>query len=338
MTAPTLDRIGVPNSTRLAPDGGIGAPVHDALTWEDAVEMADLNWSVDNKPMYYRDGTRYHRITHRKMNVRSDNGAPLGEVGATYSPIVNSELGQFFTPIVNSGAGKFTRAGHFRGGAYVFGSVQLGEGVELDLPVDGTYSKDLLLPMLYMTSSHDGTRPWRMDLVVERLVCTNGLTMPVAARGMVLRHSGDTAKKVEQAHEAIALWTRYEPKFVEAASRLAAKKMTWEDIQAFTTQLFPSKKEQDGEEMDARVQERREALLATLRMAPDLEDIRETAWGVYNAVAQLTDHVLPYKDGNTTKPERRAGGLAADRRFLSIVDGNGPAELKDKAFAILSRK
>lgn len=332
----SLDRIDIPNSARLAPDGGIGAPVHDALTWDDVVEMTDLDWTVEPKPLYYREGGSYHRITHKRMNVRSDNGAPLGLTGATYSPINNRELGAFLTPIVESGAGKFTRAGHFRNGVYVFGTVQLGEDVILDLPVDGGWKKEELRPMLYMTSSHDGTHPWRADLMVMRLICTNGLMLPVAAHSMMLRHTGDTAKKMAQARAAIALWTNYLPKFEAAATRLVAKKMTWEEIVGFTTKLFPSQREKNGEEAAAQTEERRAALLATLRMAPDLEGVRDTAWGVYNAVAQFTDHVVPFRPGNSTNPDRPNGGTADDRRFLSIVDG-GVSELKDKAYALLTR-
>jgi phage/plasmid-like protein (TIGR03299 family) len=329
-----LAAVTAPSGSRAMPYGNLGSHVAEALTWADAVEMADLNWDPVERPLLYRfggsGGGAYRRIEDRKAIVRSDTGAFLGDVGINYQPVPNLSAGAFLTPIVESGAGKFLRAGHLGGGRVIFGVVQLGEDVTLDLPANGDPYVETFRPLLVMMSAHDGTCQVRASIVVMRLVCTNGLTLPVMARHYFVRHTGNVEAKLEAAEEAIGMWTTYRAKFETTAARLIAKKMSWQDIEAFTRKLFPSKREADGDEAAKQTTERREALLAVLRQAPDLARVNTTGWGVYNAVAEYVDHVQPYSDGRRT--------TGAERRFISMVDGdNGPAALKDRAYALLTR-
>lgn len=310
---------------RELPESTIGTRVETAKSWDEVLEAAGLDWDVVEKPMYFRTGKSYKRITHRRAMVRSDTEEMLGIVGPAYQPWPNRDAGAFLENLVADGA-TFQQAGGYGrgGGQYVYASLKLNDPIVLPLPGDGGEVEDILEPYIYWRTAHEGSRQNSVDLVVMRLVCTNGLTLPVAVRSIRIRHTGNVNAKMEAAQEVFGRWGVYKAATERAAKNLAGKELGDSEREEFLRKLFPSTREVDGEEASAQTQERRDAVSNILFTAEDLAPFRSSRWGMYNAVVQFVDHEVEFKDAKSS--------VGAERRLDSLVDG---ADLKDRAYQLL---
>ena len=70
---------------------GLGTPVEDALTSEEAIQAAHLEWEVEKRKVYFKkdDGTFIE--TKAYSTVRTDVEFPLGIVSERYMTIQNRE-------------------------------------------------------------------------------------------------------------------------------------------------------------------------------------------------------------------------------------------------------
>jgi phage/plasmid-like protein (TIGR03299 family) len=303
---------------------GVGKDVSRAEGFEQALGMAGLDFDIEQVPSEYRRRGELFVSPDRVVNLRSDNGGYLGTVGKVYQPIPNRDLGGPIEALIEQGLGKLDRMAGLRGGSVFMVAMSLGPEIVLDLPADPKGRKDVLQPKLVITSSHDGTRAERGTLIVERLVCVNGLTMPVAARQFTIRHTGDVIAKRAEADRIYARWFQYHELFIQRVEQLAHRKVSGKALDRFIQSLFPAK---DEEQVPKPTQAKRDELKAILANTEDLQAIAGTAWGVYNAVVQFADHGIQYRS--------RGFNTAEENRALATLDGPGQW-LKDKAFTLLA--
>ena len=125
---------------------------------EDALTAAGLDWEVLSKPAYYLDNPEeveededaflsVEPVPNYFVNVRSDNGVPLGIVTRRYSPFHNFQafawLGQIFGTEMD-----FVAAGDFMNSRRVWVLMKLPTFVEVAGEQIGQYA--------FVHTSHDG--------------------------------------------------------------------------------------------------------------------------------------------------------------------------------------
>lgn len=308
--------------TRTAFYGGVGTDVSRAESFLQALQMAGLDFDIEQSPVFSDRPQGKVLIPDRRSNWRSDDGGYLGTVGNAYQPIPNRDLGGPIDALIEQGLGKLRHLSGLRGGSVFMATMDLSNTIKLPLP-NGMEDFDLLQPKLHITSSHDGTRAERGSLTIERLVCTNGLTMPVSVQSFAIRHTGDVLNKRQEADRIYARWLQYHEIFIQRAEQLANKRLSDSQVDRFIKKLFPAK---DEKAVPTPTQKKRDALKAILANTIDLQPTRGTAWAVWNGVVQYADHGVEYRT--------RGWNTAEENRALATLDGPGKW-LKDKAFTLL---
>jgi phage/plasmid-like protein (TIGR03299 family) len=308
---------------RTAFYGGVGTDVSRAESFLQALQMADLDFDVVQQPLEANvPGLGRVLIPDRVGNFRSDSHGYLGTVGKAYRPIPNRDLGGPVDALIEQGLGRLRHLSGLRGGSVFMLAMDLGPELRIPLP-NGEGDEDMLQPKLIVTSSHDGTRAERGSIVVERLICTNGLTVPVAIRSFAIRHTGDVLVKRQEADRIYARWLQYHEIFISRIEQLANKKVSDKALNGFIRKLFPAK---DEDAVAKPTQAKRDELRAILANTEDLQPTAGTAWAVWNGVVQFADHHIDYRT--------RGWNTSQENRALATLDGPG-LWLKDRAFNLL---
>jgi hypothetical protein len=137
---------------------------------------------------------------------------------------------------------------------------------------------------------------------------------------MSIRHTLSAGEKMKAALTAIEGAGRYYAEFAQVADGLWRKQMSYSATRAAIEAVFPVTKE-DGE-ASTRLDNVRGKVIDLVESGKGQYAIRGTAWGVYNAVAEYTDH-------------HRATRGAEVNRLESAWFGSGAA-IKRRAFDVLT--
>jgi hypothetical protein len=101
---------------------GLGRNVAEAIVSQQAIELAGLDWLVDQWPVsaHAPDGWGTVVAGDFVANVRVDTKAVLGVVTKKYRPFQNADAFKFADAIVVQGMAKYESAGALRGGKRVW--------------------------------------------------------------------------------------------------------------------------------------------------------------------------------------------------------------------------
>ena len=116
----TTNRYGIDTMmyTPAAPWQGIGHSLEGAVTWEEAVDKAGLNWQVAMKDVFIqRTDGGYHKVPGRFACTRRDTGDVFGVFGSQYRPLSAEEFGKFPAQLVANNEAVFHSGGSLNGGA-----------------------------------------------------------------------------------------------------------------------------------------------------------------------------------------------------------------------------
>ncbi len=310
---------------------GLGVTVKDAPNSQDAIRLARLDWEVVQQAVYTNSAQQtliagidgdMGKIEGWRANVRRDTGAVLGVVSSRYSVIQNVGAFDFVDALVQDGIVKYESAGAMRGGRVVWLLARMPGRGEV---VGG----DDLERFILFTNTHDGSRAALILPTSVRVVCMNTLRLALSnGRGKALRirHTGDIDAKIGEARQAMGIADRQFSDHLDAARKLAARKLQHSEFIAYLDRLIPLPADQDASkrattqrnEVRAKVKD-----LYYLDKRQTLPGIEKTAWAAMNAVTHYVDHALASR-GQTAK-ER------AENAFRSVTMGHGN-DIKQEAY------
>lgn len=258
---------------REAPWHGLGTRVEEALTSADALRLAGLDWTVEQKDISVAETGDI--IPNRKANVRSTDGAVLGVVTDSYKVVQNNEAFAFTDALVE-GEARYETAGSLQGGKRIWLLARLGEQQILG---------DKTEQYLCFTNSHDGTAAVRACVTPVRVVCQNTLNfaLSTARRSWSMVHTGDIKYKIAEAEQCLELGNRYMAALNTEAERLANTAITNDKLRAIVNDLFPVK--EDATEREQNNMKRLQEEFMICYYAPDIRKFQGTAWAVVNAAA-----------------------------------------------------
>ena len=301
----------------------------EAVTAEEVLEAAGLNWMATLKPIYtketvvnesfgYASYDKYHEVHDNKAVVRSDTGRHLGVVGNVFRPIDNLELLHFANDLRDSSGADWYGAGPTRGGKDVWALLKLEPlyiGGDEDEGVDR---------FLMVKNTHDGRGSAQVITHKTRIRCTNALnfTLRNALHRIRVRHTTNWHQRLKEARRALEISFSHDDEFEKAANQLINRRFDTTELIRFVHQLIPDPP-QNAQTTDRMLENRQNSRLEIvdiLRHGPDLQNIKNTKWGVLNAVAEYSDWHRPVK-GN------------GENRFLRIVNDTN---LKTRAFELLT--
>ena len=296
---------------REKPWHGLGTMVEKAPTSADALKIAGLDWTVEQRCIYQEDGTP---IEGWKENYRSTDGKSLGIVTDRYSPCQNTEAFDFTDSLIGKGT-RYETAGSLKGGKKIWLLARLdGEKKVLG---------DEFENFLCFSNSHDGTGAIRCAITPVRVVCNNTLNLALntADRAWSTKHVGNIAAKLQEAEHALFMADKYLQEYGAFAERMANTPLPQDDLEMMLKLLFPVK-ETDTEQKKQNVNRLKAEYMACYFM-PDIEKFRGTQWGAINAMSDFVGH---------TKPLRKTKSYE-ENRWGKIMGGH---QLMDNMMALMT--
>ena len=290
---------------------GIGMDVRNCDTAEEVIEKAGLNWTVSKKPLIWNGkSNRYHTVT------RDDNNDLLGIVRSGYVPVQNSEVFSFVDELIPEGV-TYEKVGVSKDGCKIWLLAKMPETTILG---------DAFDPYVVFMNTHDGTSSAKACMTPIRVACQNTLNLAFknASRKWMFRHSNNINVKLDEAKKTFISASNYMNALSAEIEELAMIKVSPQKFNYLAGELFPIK-----DNSTTKKQEEQMLLRDSLRdayLSYDLGNLKGTAWGVLNAISDLTMH-KPIK--NSTKSD------TLTNKMLSIAEFGEP--ILDKAFTILSK-
>jgi phage/plasmid-like protein (TIGR03299 family) len=290
----------------------LGSTFDGLLTMEDALVKSGVDFGVSMVPVYVQvpdlaNPGQYilTEIQGKKACVRSDDHAAVMEIhGDDYTPInyrpFFEALGFGDTPVVAS-------------------MVLLKKGriaaCSIRLPDLDRVLADKSNLKVYVTAytSHDGTYAGTYKDSNIRAECANRVAMiDRESGGRTIRVTHRSEKTAERISEAAAIMT-YAQERANAAEKLCvdllAKRVDRGTLQTILERTFPIVPNSEGEVTDrvrTIAENKRRQIKLILWDAPDLQDVKDTAWGVYQAFTNWTDHAGTYRNTkDSTRDENR---------------------------------
>ena len=299
---------------REVPWHGLGTRVEEALTAEQAIRTAGLDWTVGMKPLFDERGKVVPRF---KGITREDTGLVLGIATDAYRPLQNKEAFEFADSLLASGQAKYETAGSLSGGQRIWVLARLPENFKI--------AGEDIAPYFVLTNSHRGNQKAIARCTPVRVVCQNTLAMalgkgdkhPVAT----ISHFHNYDEQLAEAAKVLGFAQNYYKSFLEVATELVQVRFDRAQFESLTKTLTPMP-ESPSKQLVTMTANRRDKMMEAWQ-APDLNDIRETKWGAYNAISDFADHGRKVKG---------SGLLAAERAYTRTFEDTS---LKDDALKIL---
>lgn len=309
---------------------GLGESFESLRSVEAALKGGNLDWEVELRDMYFRDGDgSFRKSDFRRSVLRTGegNGVELGSVGMQYHTIQNSEAFEILTPAINEFGITIESAGALGNGERAWMLAKMPESFE---PVPG----DTINGYFLVVNGHDGTCGHHSLPTPIRVVCQNTLN---AATGLgtgkrvqnamiTIRHTKSADARLKVASEMIAKLVGAMKATNENFRKLAERRMTAKEVVAYVESVFPNPKPEEpiGDTLKARratvarlVWEGTGAALA----GSDANG--STAWAAYNAVTEYFDHVRPAEaksaKGRQAANESAIFGANADLKLTALA-------------------
>lgn len=300
------------SGNNITPWHGLGTVVEGKLTAAAAIEAAGLDWEVEQVPVYA--GSEYTEVPNQFCIRRKDNNLPLAILGSRYCPIQNSEAFEFFDEIIGHGQAYYETAGSLRGGKRIWIMATLPGKLFLETkPEDETEKKVLLY------TAHDGTAGIWMQLIGNRVVCQNTLSVALrtATNQIKVRHTKNYKQRIDVAAKAIGMAHAYFDDLQHVMNVLSKQQMSKSEAESFVEKLIPTSKE----EPSTRTANKRVEVLNLFQSG--VGNAGRTAYDMLNAVTELVDH---HNDGRITKVRTAQAGadnVKAENRFERNILGTG---------------
>lgn len=282
----------------------VGMPIPEDITDHSVANIfkaTGLAWEVEQHPVYSDLGA----IKNLVANYRSDTKDFLGMVHPTeYKVIQNIEAFNFIDELPNF---TFEKVGMFQGGRKVFVVGKSNEQIDID------GSGDLVDFYLTFLHGHDGKSGIKFILCPIRMFCMNqmNLMLESATFKYNIIHRGDVFTKLDQVQSAIAKSKDY---VVELGNELQHMITAKPDItiDKFVSILIPDE-EDDNERRATYKSDVRSKIVNLYQDKPDLQNYKDTTFGMLSAVSDYISHATP---------RRIANAFSINNTFVNMIEGN----------------
>lgn len=289
------------SGSSIVPWHKLGTVVEGTLSSAEAIAAAGLDWHVSKVPMYARITTNEgHGLWKHDPNtfaiVRDSDHKVLGAVGTKYQPIQNHDG---FEVLDSLGSNiQYETAGSIDGGSTVW--------ILAKTPQDLKIAGDDVRPYFLATMNHDGTGRMRVRPAHTRVVCANTLRAALnenAGREFTCSHTAYASERLKQAAKLLGVMHDQNLVFESRAAELLANSFSTQDWENLCKQLLPKPEGDDVTDRQLRSYEQRFHDLRGSLNVPDLANIRGTAWGALNAVADYEQHAKRVKGDESKQLE-----------------------------------
>jgi phage/plasmid-like protein (TIGR03299 family) len=266
----------------------------------DLMKQAGLDWKVTLENVFIKGQTMDVEVPDRYATVKW-NGAgaePLAVVGSRYKVLQNDEIFSCLDDIVQNSDARYGAAGELKGGNVVWATIEL--------PANVTVGDDPHNAYVIARTSHDGSLPFQMTPVVNRIGCTNQINaamMSGKAKGIYYRvkHSPNSSVNVNDIRQAFRVMNEDVAKYATVSTYLRSIEFSTDEFKNFIKRVYPlpSKIEFSPYEMlsagertskTRTERSRASALNVWIGETHTQDNIKGTKFGAFQAIVEATDH------------------------------------------------
>ncbi|NDY57384.1 DUF932 domain-containing protein [Desulfovibrio sulfodismutans] len=299
---------------------GLGKQVSKAVTAEEMICAAGLDWEVELRPArgakeINRKGefSRYEIVRVPRPNTGEEE-VLLGVVSRRYQPLQNVEAFGFFNPIVGNGKAYFETAGALGEGERIWVMVKMPNAMKI---VCG----DECFKYLLLSNTHSGEGSIIIKFTSVRVVCQNTLMLAIGdgQKSYRVRHSKQMQFKLGELADFLAITQKVFQKAEEQFKLLAKIQMIDDRLNHYFEAVFPRN---PAQAKNGKMPTRWEQVREIFESQEDLQlpGVRGTLWGAYNAITRFEDYKQPQQEEQP------------DQRLERTWFGSG-SEMKLKALA-----
>jgi phage/plasmid-like protein (TIGR03299 family) len=300
-------------SVRQVPWHGMGA-VLDAYpkSVAEALQLSGLDWTVQQEPVVYLDaGEQPVEVPGQLVNVRSDDGTPLGVVSERYTVLQNVDAFRFIDNLIGSDL-HFETAGSLSGGKHVWVMARLPEYVEIGGDATGMY--------VFISNSHDGCRAVKAAVSPIRVVCQNTLRAALqgAKNTYSVTHIGDPTQRLHEARAVLEVTIDYGKQFKQFGDQLASQKVTERQLKKVLEELYPTKAPNITDRVKNNRVDAQNWITWNFREGPTVGNAPESKWAFVNSICEFVDYgTATDHDGKLTRAITDPSGIK--RRAFELV-------------------
>jgi phage/plasmid-like protein (TIGR03299 family) len=292
---------------------GLGTVIEeDCVTANRAIELAELDWSVNKYPLVHNG----HTMNGKFIVERSSDGKPLGIVGKNYNTFQNWELFDLAGIVVSQDLNQeaaFHTAGSLKGGELVWALLKLGA-----IFPHGDHDEKIEEYMM-LSAGHNGKDAINIAMTDVRVVCSNtqALALSEATRKWSVRHTSTLDGRIMEARTALEMNRLYSEGVKRVAEDLMLQAFSRKNFHDLVLDLIPTPEMSDEDASSravARAKNKQQDLWSVYVGSDNLGNIRGTKWGALQAVVEYNDHVATRR-----KLDRVEG---RENRLMSIVGGS----------------
>lgn len=251
------------------------------------LEAAHLDWDVEFKSLFYRIGDKSHKVPNRRAVIRSTDQRLLSVVGTDYTPMNNLPAFSVLQPACDAFGVTLETAGALGKGDRVWMLAKLPNDIT---PIAGDTIKNYIL----LFTGHNGWTSYTGRLTQVRAVCENTIALAMQDKAVVkLRHTVTEAEKLDQVAELITSMIATAKKTGESFAKLAARKLTYEEMKAYVSEVMGLDGVADDDVNPVAGRRRDRILELATKTGKGIELAPGTAWAAFNAVTEYIDHVRP---------------------------------------------
>ena len=296
---------------------GLGTILQDEVTTGEmlaAAHLADWNVRCEEIDLPGRSHRDFFAVT--RTNPFDGEADVLGVVGERYKVVQNEDLFSFADNLLDGG--RWETAGSIKNGTIVFGSLALDREIVLD-PNGAT---DKVNTYMLVHTSHDGSLAVQASITPVRVVCQNTLNMALSGvkQTYKIRHTQTVQGKVAAAREALGIAHKYLDEFDKQAQEMITQTINDKQFFDIITAVYP-KPEADLKGSMTKWENKID-VLNDIYFGATCENIKDTAWGAYNALTERLDWYRNPRGGNAE------GVLAAASGFDAATNAAKNAMLK----------
>jgi phage/plasmid-like protein (TIGR03299 family) len=298
---------------------GLGQIVENAMTAEEAIKLANLDYTVEKATVYMNtDESNYSLVDGYYSTFRKDTKQYLGMVKSRYEVVQNTDAFGFFDSIIDSGEAIFETAGCLGNGERIF--------LLAKLPDDFVIGTEKIEKYIMLTNSHNGTSSVLAGLTNVRVVCNN--TLQAALNGLEnkvsISHIIGAKDKIKEAYKVMGIASKYNLEVEQSFNKMLDVKMSEGDLATyFTKVLKPDYISIDGltqNEMSMRLQNAVDMTLEFAYTHPTQKTVETTGtlWGAYNAISGVYNYGKNYKNSEDKFNQQFFG--TANKKMIKSFD------------------
>ena len=305
---------------------GLGTVVKGAMTSEEAIREARLDWNVIQVPVMYDrnrkrpepqhpDLSRYpahQEIEGMVANIRSDTGNSLGVVSTRYKPIQNVRAFEFLDSLVMDGVLKYESCGSLWNGQAIWLLARMPE-------VDRIVGDDISERYILFANWHNGKKTATTIPTHTRVVCWNTLLIALNAadwRILNISHKGDVSQKLDQARMILGLSEIGFKQYADFGRELTKIELESSDLRDYVEAVFPIE-DRTTPRIERKIQAARQGVYEAFEHPTNkLAGVSGTAWAAFNAVTFFMDHQFQIRRSSTEDETK-------ERRFWHTMDSSG---------------